>query len=290
MSRKGIILAGGAGTRLHPLTVVTSKQLLPVYDKPMIYYPLSVLMLAGIADILIITTPHDQGAFKQLLGTGKQWGVRFEYAVQPTPGGIAQAFLIGAEYLRGHPSCLVLGDNILYGHGLPDALRRGNSRTAGATIFAYWVDDPQRYGVIEFGDDDEVISLDEKPAVPRSNWAGIGVYFYDEEAIDLVKELKPSQRGELEIVDLNRLYLSKQRLNVEKLGRGFAWFDSGTHDSLLEASEFVRVLQRRQGQLVCAPEEIAFLNGWIDAAELKELAVKLDKTEYARRLLENLRR
>jgi glucose-1-phosphate thymidylyltransferase len=290
MSRKGIILAGGAGTRLHPLTVVTSKQLLPVYDKPMIYYPLSVLMLAGIADILIITTPHDQGAFKQLLGTGKQWGVRFEYAVQPTPGGIAQAFLIGAEYLRGHPSCLVLGDNILYGHGLSDALRRGNARSAGATVFAYWVDDPQRYGVIEFGDDDEVISLDEKPAVPRSNWAGIGVYFYDEEAIDLVKELKPSQRGELEIVDLNRLYLRKQRLNVEKLGRGFAWFDSGTHDSLLEASEFVRVLQRRQGQLVCAPEEIAFLNGWIDAAELKELAVKLDKTEYARRLLENLRR
>lgn len=290
MSRKGIILAGGAGTRLHPLTIVTSKQLLPVYDKPLIYYPLSALMLAGIRDILIITTPHDQAAFKRLLGTGKQWGLQFEYAAQPTPGGIAQAFLIGADYLRGHASCLVLGDNILYGHGLPEALRRADARTAGATIFAYWVDDPQRYGVIEFGDNEEVLSIEEKPPVPRSNWAGIGVYFYDEEAIDLVKDLRPSQRGELEIVDLNRLYLRKQRLNVERLGRGFAWFDSGTHDSLLEASEFVRVLQRRQGQLVCAPEEIAFLNGWIDVAELKGLAAKLDKTEYARRLLENLRR
>jgi glucose-1-phosphate thymidylyltransferase len=290
MSRKGIILAGGAGTRLHPLTVVTSKQLLPVYDKPMVYYPLSVLMLAGITDILVITTPHDQAAFKQLLGTGKQWGLRFEYAVQPTPGGIAQAFVIGAEYLCGHPSCLVLGDNILYGHGLPDALRRADARATGATIFAYWVDDPQRYGVIEFGDDQEIISIEEKPSVPRSNWAGIGVYFYDEEAIELAKGLKPSQRGELEIVDLNRLYLRKHRLAVEQLGRGFAWFDSGTHDSLLEASEFVRVLQRRQGQLVCAPEEIAFLSGWIDATELKALAAKLDKTEYARRLLENLRK
>jgi glucose-1-phosphate thymidylyltransferase len=290
MSRKGIILAGGTGTRLHPLTVVTSKQLLPVYDKPMIYYPLSVLMLAGITDILIITTPHDQAAFKQLLGTGRQWGLRFDYAMQPAPGGIAQAFVIGAQYLRGHSSCLVLGDNVLYGHGLPDALRRANVRTAGATIFAYWVDDPQRYGVIEFDDSQEVISIEEKPSVPRSNWAGIGVYFYDEEAIELVKGLKPSQRGELEIVDLNRLYLRERRLNVERLGRGFAWFDSGTHDSLLEASEFVRVLQRRQGQLVCAPEEIAFLNGWIDAAQLRELAAKLDKTEYARRLLENLRK
>jgi glucose-1-phosphate thymidylyltransferase len=288
MSRRGIILAGGAGTRLHPLTIVTCKQLLPVYDKPMIYYPLSVLMLAGIQEILIITTQHDQAAFKQLLGTGKQWGVRFDYAVQPAPGGIAQAFIIGADYLRGHPSCLVLGDNVLYGHGLSEALRRVNSSTQGATIFAYRVDDPQRYGVIEFGEHEEVISIEEKPQLPRSNWAGIGIYFYDEEAIDLVKDLKPSQRGELEIVDLNRLYLQKRRLNVERLGRGFAWFDSGTHDSLLEASEFVRVLQRRQGQLVCAPDEIAFHNGWINAAGLRELAAKMNKTEYSRRLLENL--
>ena len=288
MSRKGIILAGGAGTRLHPLTIATCKQLLPVYDKPMIYYPLSVLMLAGIQQILIITTQHDQAAFKHLLGTGKQWGVRFDYAVQPTPGGIAQAFIVGADYLRGHPSCLVLGDNILYGHGLSEALRRVNSSAEGATIFAYRVDDPQRYGVIEFGENEEVMSIEEKPQLPRSNWAGIGIYFYDEEAIDLVKTLKPSQRGELEIVDLNRLYLQKQGLTVERLGRGFAWFDSGTHDSLLEASEFARVLQRRQGQLVCAPDEIAFHNGWISAADLRELAAKMNKTEYARRLLENL--
>ena len=225
MSRKGIILAGGAGTRLHPLTIATCKQLLPVYDKPMIYYPLSVLMLAGIQEILIITTQHDQASFKHLLGTGKQWGVRFDYAVQPTPGGIAQAFIVGADYLRGHPSCLVLGDNILYGHGLSEALRRVNSSTKGATIFAYRVDDPQRYGVIEFGENEEVISIEEKPPLPRSNWAGIGIYFYDEEVIDLAKTLKPSQRGELEIVDLNRLYLQKQGLTVERLGRGFAWFE-----------------------------------------------------------------
>jgi len=288
MSRKGIILAGGTGTRLHPLTIATCKQLLPVYDKPMIYYPLSVLMLAGIQEILIITTQHDQAAFKHLLGTGKQWGVRFDYAVQPAPGGIAQAFVVGADYLRGHPSCLVLGDNILYGHGLSEALHRVNSSAKGATMFAYRVEDPQRYGVIEFGENEEVISIEEKPQLPRSNWAGIGIYFYDEEVTDLVKSLEPSQRGELEIVDLNRLYLQKQRLTVERLGRGFAWFDSGTHDSLLEASEFVRVLQRRQGQLVCAPDEIAFHNGWISAADLRELAAKMNKTEYARRLLENL--
>lgn len=289
MSRKGIILAGGAGTRLHPLTMVTSKQLLPVYDKPMIYYPLSALMLADIRDILIITTPQDQPTFKHLLGTGKQWGVKFEYAEQPVPNGLAQAFVIGADFVRGHPSCLILGDNILYGHGLPDALRRAGSRTQGATIFSYWVEDPQRYGVIEFGRDDEVLSIDEKPQNPKSNWAAIGVYFYDEEVADLVKELKPSARGEWEITDLNVLYMRKRRLKVERLGRGFAWFDAGTHDSLLEAAEFVRVLQRRQGQLVCAPDEIAFHNGWIGADELKELAAKAGKTQYARRLLENLR-
>ncbi|HTV38358.1 MAG TPA: glucose-1-phosphate thymidylyltransferase RfbA [Xanthobacteraceae bacterium] len=289
MSRKGIILAGGAGTRLHPLTMVTSKQLLPVYDKPMIYYPLSALMLADIRDILIITTPEASAAFKHLLGTGKQWGVRFEYAEQAVPNGLAQAFVIGADFVRGHPSCLILGDNILYGHGLPDALRRAGARAQGATIFSYWVDDPQRYGVIEFGADDEVLSVEEKPQQPKSNWAAIGVYFYDEEVVDLVKELKPSARGEYEITDLNVLYMRQRRLKVERLGRGFAWFDAGTHDSLLEAAEFVRVLQRRQGQLVCAPDEIAFHNGWVDAEQLKELAAKAGKTLYARRLLDNLR-
>jgi len=289
MSRKGIILAGGAGTRLHPLTIVMSKQLLPVYDKPMIYYPLSALMLARIQEILIITTPHDQAAFKHLLGTGKQWGLAFEYAVQPAPGGLAQAFIIGAEFVRGHPSCLILGDNILYGHGLPDALHRADSRTEGARIFSYWVENPQRYGVVEFDENDEVLSIEEKPQVPKSNWAAIGLYFYDEEVVDLVRLLKPSERGELEITDLNLLYAQRRRLTVERLGRGFAWFDAGTHDSLLESAEFVRVLQRRQGQLVCAPDEIAFHNGWISAAELRKLALKLDKTEYSRQLLNNLR-
>ncbi len=289
MSRKGIILAGGVGTRLHPLTLVTSKQLLPVYDKPMIYYPLSALMLAGIRDILIITTPQDQTAFKHLLGTGKQWNIRIDYAEQSAPNGIAQAFVIGADFLRGHSSCLILGDNIVYGHGLPDALRRASARDQGATIFSYWVDDPQRYGVIEFDGDGDVLSIEEKPQNPKSNWAAIGVYFYDGEVIELVKQLKPSARGELEITDLNVLYMRKRRLKVERLGRGFAWFDAGTHDSLLEAAEFVRVLQRRQGQLVCAPDEIAFHNGWIGAAELKELAAKVGKTQYARRLLDNLR-
>jgi glucose-1-phosphate thymidylyltransferase len=289
MSRKGIILAGGAGTRLHPLTIVASKQLLPVYDKPMIYYPLSSLMLAGIREILIITTPHDQPAFKHLLGTGRQWGLRFEYAVQPAPNGLAEAFVIGADFVRGHPSCLILGDNILYGHGLPEALRRASTRTQGASIFSYWVDDPQRYGVVEFDTNDEVLSIEEKPTVPKSNWAAIGLYFYDEEAIELVKTLVPSARGELEITDLNMLYARKRRLDVERLGRGFAWFDAGTHDSLLEAAEFVRVLQHRQGQLVCAPDEIAFHNGWINAEELRELAAKLNKTQYSRRLLDNLR-
>ncbi len=289
MSRRGIILAGGAGTRLHPLTMVTSKQLLPIYDKPMIYYPLSALMLAGIREILIITTPQDQAAFKHLLGTGRQWGLAFEYAVQPIPNGLAQAFVIGADFLRGHPSCLILGDNILYGHGLPDALHRAGSRTRAATIFSYWVDDPHRYGVVEFDRDEQVLSIEEKPTNPKSNWAAIGVYFYDEEVVNLVKELKPSPRGELEITDLNVLYMRQRRLKVERLGRGFAWFDAGTHDSLLEAAEFVRVLQRRQGQLVCAPDEIAFSNGWIDAEQLKGLATKAGKTQYARRLLENLR-
>jgi glucose-1-phosphate thymidylyltransferase len=288
MSRKGIILAGGAGTRLHPLTIATSKQLLPIYDKPMIYYPLSALMLAGIRHILIITTPQDQMAFKHLLGTGKQWGLTLEYAVQPTPSGLAQAFIIGAEFVRGHPSCLILGDNILYGHGLPEALQRANCRAEGATIFSYWVENPQRYGVVEFDQDDKVLSIEEKPQAPKSSWAVIGVYFYDEEVIDLVNYLKPSKRGELEITDLNLLYVQRRQLTLERLGRGFAWFDAGTHDSLLEAAEFVRVLQRRQGQLVCAPDEVAFHNGWISADELRALALKLEKTQYSRWLLDNL--
>jgi glucose-1-phosphate thymidylyltransferase len=289
VARKGIILAGGTATRLHPLTLVTSKQLLPVYDKPMIYYPLSALMLAGIRDILIITTPHDQAAFKHLLGTGAQWGVGFDYAVQPAPNGLAEAFVIGADFVRGHPSCLILGDNILYGHGLPEVLHRAGSQSGGATIFSYSVEDPQRYGVIEFDGDDGVLSIEEKPQQPKSNWAAIGLYFYDEQVVELVKQLKPSPRGELEITDLNMLYMRQRRLTVERLGRGFAWFDAGTHDTLLEAAEFVRVLQHRQGQLVCSPDEVAFHNGWIDAAALKTLAAQHGKTQYARRLLDNLR-
>jgi glucose-1-phosphate thymidylyltransferase len=254
----------------------------------MIYYPLSVLMLAGIREILIITTPHDQPTFKHLLGTGQQWGLAFEYAEQAVPNGLAQAFVIGAEFVRGHPSCLILGDNILYGHGIPDALRLADSRMHGATIFAYSVNDPQRYGVIEFDRDNEVLSIEEKPNDPKSNWAAIGLYFYDESVVDLVRQLKPSARGELEITDLNAIYMRQRRLGVERLGRGFAWFDAGTHDSLMEAAEFVRVLQQRQGQLVCSPDEIAFHNGWIEAEQLKELAVKAGKTQYSRRLLENV--
>jgi glucose-1-phosphate thymidylyltransferase len=290
MSRKGIILAGGSGTRLHPLTLVTSKQLLPVYDKPMIYYPLSSLMLAGIREILIITTPQDQAAFRHLLGDGAQWGMHLAYAAQPNPDGLAQAFVIGADFVRGQPSCLILGDNILHGHGLPDVLRRASERREGATIFGYSVDDPERYGVIEFDANDQVLSIEEKPEAPKSNWAAIGVYFYDEHVTELVKELKPSARGEYEITDLNNLYAKQGRLSVERLGRGFAWLDAGTYDSLVEAAEFIRVLQRRQGQLIAAPEEIAFHNGWIDAAAFEALARKFAKTQYGLRLLDNLRR
>jgi glucose-1-phosphate thymidylyltransferase len=287
MSRKGIILAGGSGTRLHPLTLVTSKQLLPVYDKPMIYYPLSTLMLAGITDILIITTPHDQPAFKNLLGTGRQWGLQLDYAVQPRPEGLAQAFLIAEDFIRGHPSCLILGDNILYGHGLPELLRRATKDSSGATIFGYLVDEPQRYGVIEFDQQSQVVSIEEKPAQPKSHWAAIGLYFYDEHVADLVKTLKPSPRGEYEITDLNNLYIHERRLKIERIGRGFAWFDAGTHESLLEAAQFIRVLQSRQGQLIAAPEEIAYLNGWIGWDELNALAKKLDKA-YGRRLIDSI--
>lgn len=287
MSRKGIILAGGSGTRLHPLTLVTSKQLLPIYDKPMIYYPLSSLMLAGITEILIITTAHDQPSFKNLLGTGSQWGLQLNYAVQPRPDGLAQAFLIAEDFIRGHPSCLILGDNILYGHGLTDLLRRVAKDSSGATIFGYLVEEPQGYGVIEFDQQLQVISIEEKPKQPKSNWAAIGLYFYDEQVTDLVKTLKPSMRGEYEITDLNNLYIRKRQLKVERIGRGFAWFDAGTHESLLEAAQFIRVLQSRQGQLIAAPEEIAYLNGWISWDELNALAKKLDKA-YGRRLIENV--
>jgi glucose-1-phosphate thymidylyltransferase len=236
MSRKGIILAGGSGTRLHPLTLVTSKQLLPVYDKPMIYYPLSALMLAGVREILIITTPQDQAAFRHLLGDGSAWGMALSYATQPSPDGLAQAFVIGADFVRGQPSCLILGDNILHGHGLPEVLRRASDRTEGATIFGYSVDDPERYGVIEFDANDQVLSIEEKPKAPKTNWAAIGVYFYDEHVTEIVKDLKPSARGEYEITDLNNLYAKAGRLSVERLGRGFAWLDAGTYDSLLEAA------------------------------------------------------
>ena len=290
MSRKGIILAGGSGTRLHPLTLVTSKQLLPVYDKPMIYYPLSCLMLAGIREVLIITTPQDQAAFRHLLGDGSQWGMRLDYAAQPEPNGLAQAFVIGADFVRGHPSCLILGDNILYGHGLSEVLREANERPKGATIFGYWVDDPERYGVIEFDEHKRVLSIEEKPKTPKSNWAAIGLYFYDESVTEVVREVKPSARGEYEITDLNNLYVRQGQLSVERLGRGYAWLDAGTYDSLLEAAEFVRVLQRRQGQLIAAPEEIAFHNGWISGDQLTEQAERFKKTQYGMRLLDNLRR
>jgi glucose-1-phosphate thymidylyltransferase len=288
MSRRGIILAGGSGTRLHPLTLVTSKQLLPIYDKPMIYYPLCAMMLARIKEILVITTPGDQAAFKHLLGTGKQWGLSFEYAAQPSPEGLAQAFVVGADFVRGYPSCLILGDNILHGHGLTDALRRASDRLTGATVFGYRVDNPERYGVIEFNENGQVLSIEEKPKQPKSNWAAIGIYFYDEDVLDLVRQLKPSPRGEYEITDLNNLYIQKNRLAVELLGRGFAWFDAGTHDSLLDAAEFVRVLQQRQGQLVSAPEEIAFYNGWLNKDELRASAARFSNTQYGRRLLDNL--
>lgn len=289
MRRKGIVLAGGSGTRLHPVTVAVSKQLLPVYDKPMVYYPLSVLMLAGIREVLIITTPEDRPAFERLLGDGSRWGLSLSYAEQPSPDGLAQAFLIGAEFLAGAPCCLVLGDNILFGHGLPEALLRAGGRDEGATVFGYRVEDPERYGVVAFDETGRATSIEEKPAKPRSSWAVIGLYFYDGSVVERARALKPSPRGELEITDLNNLYLADGALQVERLGRGFAWFDAGTHDSLLEASEFVRVLQSRQGQLIASPEEIAYLAGWIGAEALEAQAQGLAKTRYGRALMQTLR-
>ena len=289
MNRKGIVLAGGAGTRLYPLTLVTSKQLLPIYDKPMIYYALTTLMLAGIRETLIISTPEDLPKFEQLLGDGSQWGLKLTYAPQPKPEGLAQAYIIGAEHVGNGRSALVLGDNIFHGDGLDRMLQRAAARERGATVFAYPVKSPERYGVIEFDAANRVLSIEEKPKHPKSNWAAIGVYFYDESVVELAKALKPSARGEYEITDLNNLYVREGRLNVERLGRGFAWLDAGTYDSLLEAAEFIRVLQRRQGQLISAPEEIAFHNGWIGAEQLTAQAARFSKTQYGVRLLDNLR-
>ncbi|HWG10389.1 MAG TPA: glucose-1-phosphate thymidylyltransferase RfbA [Rhodanobacteraceae bacterium] len=285
-SKRGIILAGGSGTRLYPVTQAISKQLLPVYDKPMIYYPLSVLMLAGIREVLVINTPHEQALFKNLLGDGSQWGIRIEYAVQPSPDGLAQAFLIGREFVGGKPSCLILGDNIFYGHGLTEMLQRASSREHGATVFGYWVRDPERYGVAEFDATGRVIGLEEKPAKPKSHYAVTGLYFYDERVCEFAAKLKPSARGELEITDLNRCYLEDGSLMLEQLGRGYAWLDTGTHESMMEAGNYIATVENRQGLKVCCPEEIAFINGWIDAAQVRELAKPLAKTGYGQYLLQ----
>jgi glucose-1-phosphate thymidylyltransferase len=282
---KGIILAGGSGTRLYPLTLATSKQLMPVYDKPMIYYPLSVLMLAGIREILIISTPHDLPHFERLLGDGSQWGLKFCYAVQPSPEGLAQAFIIGADFIKGDPSALILGDNIYYGNGMAGLLAPGQIRKTGATVFAYHVNDPHRYGIVEFDERGFAISVEEKPAVPRSNWAVTGLYFCDEHVVDIALNLKPSARGELEIADVIKAYLVRGELEVKRMGRGFAWFDMGTHDSLIEAAAFVQTLEKRQGLRIACPEEIAYVQGFITHGDFVKLAKKLEKSTYGQYLL-----
>ena len=284
MTRKGIILAGGSGTRMHPVTQVVSKQLLPVYDKPMIYYPLSVLMLAGIREVLIISTPQDLPLYRDLLGDGSQWGMSFDYAVQPRPEGLAQAFIIGKDFLAGDPVCLILGDNIFYGHELVPSLQEAAACEEGATIFGYFVRDPERYGVIEFDEAENVLGIEEKPSKPKSNYAAVGLYFYDSQVVDIAADIKPSPRGELEITDVNRAYLQQGKLRAKLLGRGMAWLDTGTPDSMLQACNFIQTIQQRQGLMISCPEEIAYRAGWIDTERLLQLAKPLSKNDYGQYL------